>query len=174
MDDQALHQQIERLVAEEHQLFEKGGTVSSDERTRLGVECRTQNLLRADQMDADIVVAAGEKPREPQALGLCRNPFHLQRCRSASGGSNGDGDQLASLPAMTDAALVLSAFAADGWGSLRSWQLGQTEVLTGVRKSWLRRLAVRCLEWRRFGFGIAVPFQMTRQAAMERRCGRRA
>ena len=31
-----LHQQIERLVAEEHQLFEKGGTVSSDERTRLG------------------------------------------------------------------------------------------------------------------------------------------
>jgi hypothetical protein len=34
------------------------------------------------------------------------------------------------------------------------------EVLTGVRKSWLRRLAVRCLEWRRFGLGIAVPFQM--------------
>jgi len=26
----------------------------------------------------------------------------------------------------------------------------------GVRKSWLRRLAVRCLEWRRFGLGIAV------------------
>ena len=36
MNDQELHQQIERLVAEEHQLLEKGGTVSSDERTRLG------------------------------------------------------------------------------------------------------------------------------------------
>ncbi len=36
MNDQDLHQQIERLVAEEHQLLEKGGTVSSDERTRLG------------------------------------------------------------------------------------------------------------------------------------------
>ena len=36
VNDQELHQQIERLVAEEHQLLEKGGTVSSDERTRLG------------------------------------------------------------------------------------------------------------------------------------------
>ncbi|HEY6237177.1 MAG TPA: DUF2630 family protein [Candidatus Elarobacter sp.] len=36
MNDQELHQQIERLVAEEHSLFEKGGAVSSGERTRLG------------------------------------------------------------------------------------------------------------------------------------------
>jgi hypothetical protein len=33
--------------------------------------------------------------------------------------------------------------------------LGQAAELTGVRKSWLRRLAVRCFEWRRFGLGIA-------------------
>ena len=51
------------------------------------------------------------------------------------------------------------------WGSLRSWQLGHSEVETGVRKSWLRRLAVRCLEWRRFGFGIAVPFRWPVRAA---------
>ncbi len=36
VNDQELHQQIERLVAEEHQLLEKGGAVSSGERTRLG------------------------------------------------------------------------------------------------------------------------------------------
>ena len=36
VNDQELHQQIERLVAEEHALLEKGGTVSSGERTRLG------------------------------------------------------------------------------------------------------------------------------------------
>jgi hypothetical protein len=36
VNDQELHQQIERLVAEEHTLLEKGGTVSSTERTRLG------------------------------------------------------------------------------------------------------------------------------------------
>ena len=36
VNDQELHQQIERLVAEEHSLLEKGGTVSSSERTRLG------------------------------------------------------------------------------------------------------------------------------------------
>lgn len=35
MNDQQLHQQIEGLVAEEHSLFEKGGTVSPDERRRL-------------------------------------------------------------------------------------------------------------------------------------------
>jgi hypothetical protein len=36
VNDQQLHQQIEKLVAEEHGLFEKGGTVSPDERRRLG------------------------------------------------------------------------------------------------------------------------------------------
>ncbi len=36
MNDQQLHQQIEALVAEEHTLLEKGGAVSSNERTRLG------------------------------------------------------------------------------------------------------------------------------------------
>lgn len=36
MNDQELHQQIERLVAEEHGLFEKGSAVSEDERRRLG------------------------------------------------------------------------------------------------------------------------------------------
>ena len=36
VNDQELHQQIERLVAEEHTLLEKGGTASSDEHTRLG------------------------------------------------------------------------------------------------------------------------------------------
>ncbi len=36
MNDQQLHQQIEGLVAEEHTLLEKGGAVSSNERTRLG------------------------------------------------------------------------------------------------------------------------------------------
>jgi uncharacterized protein DUF2630 len=36
VNDQELHQQIERLVAEEHSLFDKGGAVSSGERTRLG------------------------------------------------------------------------------------------------------------------------------------------
>ena len=35
MNDQQLHQQIERLVAEEHALFDKGGTASADERARL-------------------------------------------------------------------------------------------------------------------------------------------
>lgn len=36
MNDQELHQQIERLVGEEHVLLEKGGTVTPDERKRLG------------------------------------------------------------------------------------------------------------------------------------------
>lgn len=36
MKDQELHEQIERLVAEEHALLEKGGAVSASERTRLG------------------------------------------------------------------------------------------------------------------------------------------
>jgi hypothetical protein len=36
VNDQELHQQIEKLVAEEHALFEKGGAVSPDERRRLG------------------------------------------------------------------------------------------------------------------------------------------
>ena len=36
MNDQQLHQQIEGLVAEEHGLLEKGGTVTPDERRRLG------------------------------------------------------------------------------------------------------------------------------------------
>ena len=36
VNDQQLHQQIEGLVAEEHALLEKGGTVSPAERSRLG------------------------------------------------------------------------------------------------------------------------------------------
>jgi hypothetical protein len=36
VNDHELHQQIERLVAEEHQLLEKGGAVSSEERARFG------------------------------------------------------------------------------------------------------------------------------------------
>ncbi len=36
MNDHDLQQRIERLVAEEHALFDKGGTVSPDERRRLG------------------------------------------------------------------------------------------------------------------------------------------
>jgi hypothetical protein len=40
--------------------------------------------------------------------------------------------------------------------------LGHSERPVGVRKSWLRRLAVRCLEWRRFGLGIAVSLSMGR------------
>ena len=36
VNDQQLHQQIEGLVAEEHALLEKGGTVSPSERSRLG------------------------------------------------------------------------------------------------------------------------------------------
>ena len=41
-------------------------------------------------------------------------------------------------------------------GSLRSWQFGHSDRPVGVRKSWLRRRAVRRLEWRRLGLGIAV------------------
>jgi hypothetical protein len=36
VNDQELHAHIERLVAEEHALLEKGGEVSSQERARLG------------------------------------------------------------------------------------------------------------------------------------------
>ena len=36
MNDQELHAHIEQLVAEEHALLEKGGEVSTHERTRLG------------------------------------------------------------------------------------------------------------------------------------------
>jgi hypothetical protein len=36
VNDQELHAHIEALVAEEHALLEKGGEVSSPERTRLG------------------------------------------------------------------------------------------------------------------------------------------
>jgi uncharacterized protein DUF2630 len=35
VNDHELHQQIERLVGEEHALLEKGGEVTPDERTRL-------------------------------------------------------------------------------------------------------------------------------------------
>jgi hypothetical protein len=44
-------------------------------------------------------------------------------------------------------------------GSLRSWQLGHSDVVIGVSASCERRLEVRALEWRRFGFGIADSFQ---------------
>ena len=50
------------------------------------------------------------------------------------------------------------------WESLRSPQLGQAFELVGTRKSWLRRLAVRCFEWRRFGLGIAIPLQIVPDA----------
>jgi hypothetical protein len=43
------------------------------------------------------------------------------------------------------------------WGSFFSPQFGQLETPVGVRKSWLRRFAVRCLECRRFGLGIVKP-----------------
>jgi hypothetical protein len=36
VNDHDLQQRIERLVAEEHALFDKGGAVTADERTRLG------------------------------------------------------------------------------------------------------------------------------------------
>jgi hypothetical protein len=36
VNDIELHQQIERLVAEEHALFEKAGSADADERRRLG------------------------------------------------------------------------------------------------------------------------------------------
>ena len=35
MNDQQLHETIEKLVAEEHALFDKGGTMSATDRTRL-------------------------------------------------------------------------------------------------------------------------------------------
>ena len=61
------------------------------------------------------------------------------------------------------AALVLARTCLQArWGSLRSWQLGHSERPVGVRKSWLRRFAVRCLEWRRFGLGIAVSLSIGR------------
>ena len=44
-------------------------------------------------------------------------------------------------------------------GSLRSWQLGHSDVVMGVSASCERRLEVRALEWRRFGFGMADSFQ---------------
>ena len=40
------------------------------------------------------------------------------------------------------------------WGSFFSWQLGHSETPVAVRKSWARRLAVRRVEWRLFGFGM--------------------
>lgn len=36
MNDQELHQHIERLVAEEHGLFDRGEAITSDDRRRLG------------------------------------------------------------------------------------------------------------------------------------------
>src|ERR1700692_534414 len=50
-------------------------------------------------------------------------------------------------------------------GSLRSWQLGHSETVMGVSASCERRLEVRALEWRRFGFGIADSFQAFSQTA---------
>jgi hypothetical protein len=35
VNDQELHQQIERLVGEEHSLFERGGRITAEERRRL-------------------------------------------------------------------------------------------------------------------------------------------
>ncbi len=54
------------------------------------------------------------------------------------------------------AALVLAALGAGAVGELALAAVGADGEAGGVRKSWLRRLAVRCLEWRRFGLGIAV------------------
>jgi hypothetical protein len=36
MNDQQLHERIESLVAEEHALYDKGGTLGVDDRRRLG------------------------------------------------------------------------------------------------------------------------------------------
>src|SRR6202050_3315900 len=55
-------------------------------------------------------------------------------------------------------------------GSLRSWQLGHSETVMGVSASCERRLEVRALEWRRFGFGIADSFQAFSQATLSRYC----
>jgi len=46
------------------------------------------------------------------------------------------------------------------WGSLRSWQLGHSESPAAEMASWARRVEVRRLEWRRFGFGITDSFQL--------------
>jgi len=46
-------------------------------------------------------------------------------------------------------------------GSLRSWQLGHSESDRVVSPSCERRFAVRCLEWRRFGFGIEISLSPT-------------
>src|ERR1700736_749054 len=63
VNDQEVHQQIERLVAEEHTLFEKGSAVSSEERRRLGdinVQLdRLWDLLRQRRGRGEV----GEEPR---------------------------------------------------------------------------------------------------------------
>src|SRR3954469_16242241 len=41
------------------------------------------------------------------------------------------------------------------WGGLASWQCGHSLRPTGFSASWVRRLAVRVFECRRFGLGIA-------------------
>jgi hypothetical protein len=102
-------------------------------------------------------------PRESRTRGPGRNPFRLRRCRLASGGRRYGG--LASFLDGEDlAALVVSALRADAVGQLALVAVGALGGADGVRKSWLRRLAVRCLEWRRFGFGIAVPFRCPARA----------
>ena len=135
-------------------------------RAQRAFERRAQNFLRANQVNAHVEVAARKDSPANLRFGgfvgthsVYNDVDRHQEDTYRSCGLAGflDCDHFA--------ALVLTALLQTRWGSLRSWQLGHSEVLTGVRKSWLRRLAVRCLEWRRFGFGIAVPFQVGRHAA---------
>ena len=63
--------------------------------------------------------------------------------------------QLAVATATTARPLYSPHFGQARCDCLRSPQFGQALLFTGVRKSWLRRFAVRCFEWRRFGLGIS-------------------
>jgi len=100
------------------------------------------------------VAQARTAPRTSDS-GARSEPIRLQRCRSASGGCCKNG-LAASLTAMTS-----RPCSGRTWrrcdGQLALMAVGALGVLTGVRKSWLRRFA--CVAWSAaFRFGIAVPF----------------
>ena len=69
-------------------------------------------------------------------------------------------------------AAVVAAIGADGVRQLELVALGALAHATGFSASCVRRLAVRVFEWRRLGFGMALPSPGSRSSGPAYNCFR--
>jgi hypothetical protein len=158
-----------------------GGVVDDDGQVlvfEVLVEQVAQLRLGPDEMHAHGQRAAGEDGSANLRLGSLIGTNGVER----DVGKHRNWSYLASFTSSTARPLYAPHLGQARWGSFFSWQLGHSERPTAVRKSWERRLAVRRVEWRLFGFGMMFPFdfrpvdrgvhQRARSTAHDSRCTR--